>query len=136
MKPQPPPPQNHERTNINTTPSTGGDTPMALNLDIETYLSQLEDWDAPDEKKKEFIQTLWALLLTFAEIGFEIHPSQQAAKEGRKPSIKSPKTPENPSVLPPDVVYSRPYFRTQIIQNTDAKTATDIEELNIEERPS
>ena len=77
-----------------------------LHLDMETYLNQLDDWDhVSDEKKREFIETLWKILRQFAELGFGITSIQQAQKSGK------PK--ENPSISAGSVLYSRQSKRTQ-----------------------
>lgn len=64
--------------------------PLALHIDLEKYLGQLEDWDITRSQKEELIQTLWNVLLSFAEIGFEIHPVQRVLS--KKPDNLSGKT--------------------------------------------
>ena len=112
MKHHEPKPTAHEREPT-LTPK-----PLAVTLDLETYRAQLEDWDASDDQKTEFIKTMWELLLSFAQIGFEIHPAQIAQKTGRKkpskPAENKEKSKENATALAPDLLYSNPYIRTQI----------------------
>ncbi|MGH1351806.1 MAG: hypothetical protein ACRBBN_13520 [Methyloligellaceae bacterium] len=50
-------------------------TPLAI--DYEKYLACLEDMDASEEEKREFIEALWHILTHFVDIGFGVHPVQQ-----------------------------------------------------------
>ncbi len=63
-------------------PDTNPTSPprLTLTLDMEKYLSQIDDWDITETQKQEFIETLWGLLVSFAELGFEISPVEQALK--------------------------------------------------------
>lgn len=77
-----------------------------LHLDMKTYLNQLDDWDhVSDEKKREFVETLWKILRQFAELGFGITSAQQAQALG--------KTEEKPSIQAGSVLYSKQSERTQ-----------------------
>lgn len=117
MDHHPPPPQAHERE---PTATPRPPERLALTLDLETYLGQLEDWDIPENQKTEFIKTFWELLVSIAQIGFEIHPAQLAQQSGRQKSAKplenKGKTQEKAATPPPDLLYSKPYDRTQIIK--------------------
>ena len=46
----------------------------ALSLDIEYYQALLDDVDIPDTEKLELIETLWQIVVSFVELGFQIHP--------------------------------------------------------------
>lgn len=43
-----------------------------LTIDWELYAELLEDSDLTDVEKKEFIETLWSLVVSFVDLGFEI----------------------------------------------------------------
>lgn len=105
---------------------------LSLTLDLDAYLNQLEDWEISNEQKTEFILTLWKLMVSFAEIGFGIHPAQTANSTGRK----SLKTPENLSVSAPDMLYS-PHIK-RIQNNADLGAVIDGQsaEISGEETPS
>lgn len=87
---------------------------LALKLDVEKYLGQLKDWDVSEKQKSEFIAALWRLLLSFAELGFEIHPAQYVQKDisnsARKRlkdyPEKTSKTQEKPGVSAEKMLYS------------------------------
>lgn len=50
----------------------------SLQVDWEAYAPMLEASDMSDAEKREFIQTIWELVVSFVDLGFEIHPVQQA----------------------------------------------------------
>lgn len=49
-----------------------------LTLDVEYYQSFIDDVDISDEQKQELIETLWNIVVQFVDLGFGIHPLQQA----------------------------------------------------------
>jgi len=82
----------------------------ALTLDLEKYLAPLKDWDISEDQKTEFIYTLWNLLRNFAEIGFEIHPAQQALESTDKP----PEKPDLPALCAQYMLSSTPVNHTHL----------------------
>jgi len=50
----------------------------ALSIDWDLYLAHLEESDLSDAQKREFIQTLWSIVVSFVDLGFGTHPLQQA----------------------------------------------------------
>ncbi|MBI1494210.1 hypothetical protein [Halocynthiibacter styelae] len=52
--------------------------PPALNIDWDAYLPFFEDEDISDEHKRELIEALWSIMVSFVDLGFGIHPVQQA----------------------------------------------------------
>lgn len=55
---------------------------MALTVDFEMYKKLLNDSDWSDDKKQEFLETIWAMMVGFVDLGFGIHPLQAAGYEG------------------------------------------------------
>lgn len=110
-------------TTNNTQPETP--EPLALTLDVEKYLSQLEDWDISPEQKTEFIQTLWNILVSFAELGFEIHPAQLAQKAGELSVQKPPKLSEKPRVLGSDMLCFNPISSARIASEYNTASTND-----------
>lgn len=53
----------------------------ALSFDYEEYAPYLEDSDLTEEQKREFLETLWNIMVSFVDLGFGIHPVQQAGGE-------------------------------------------------------
>jgi len=54
----------------------------SLSIDWDLYGTYLEDSDLSDEQKREFIETLWSIVVSFVDLGFGIHPLQQALPDG------------------------------------------------------
>ena len=55
--------------------------PPSLQVDWEVYAQMLEASDWSDARKREFIETMWSLVMTFVDLGYGIHPIQQACGE-------------------------------------------------------
>lgn len=72
---------NNSNTHPPPTP-TNDDRPWpALTIDYQFYERMLEESDVSDEEKKAFIEVWWNLIVNFADLGFEIHPLQQACEQ-------------------------------------------------------
>lgn len=61
-------------TTLDTPVKTPQNEPQALMLDVEFYQSFLDDTDIPEDKKREFIEALWLVLVSIIDIGFEVKP--------------------------------------------------------------
>ena len=57
--------------------------PPKLSIDWELYGQYLEESDLNDTQKKELIETLWSIVVTFVDLGFGIEPTQQAMDAGK-----------------------------------------------------
>ncbi|MEM5474816.1 hypothetical protein [Pacificibacter sp. AS14] len=42
------------------------------------YLPFFEDEDISEDQKREMIEALWSIMVSFVDLGFGIHPVQQA----------------------------------------------------------
>lgn len=49
-----------------------------LTIDVEFYLKFLKESDAPESEKRQLIETIWSIVVSFVDLGFDIHPLQQA----------------------------------------------------------
>lgn len=49
-----------------------------LKIDWDLYAAMLDESDLTEDEKKEFIETLWSIVVAFVDLGFGIHPVQQA----------------------------------------------------------
>ena len=54
---------------------------MGLSIDFELYEQLLEDSDLSEEQKREYIETLWSIVVSFVDLGFNIHPVQQVCEQ-------------------------------------------------------
>lgn len=57
-------------------------TPPSLTIDWEVYAAMLEESDLPLEKQKELIETLWSLVVTVVDLGFDLNPVRQICGKG------------------------------------------------------
>lgn len=56
-------------------------TPYHLTIDWSLYESYLQDSDWPDDQKREFIETIWQIVVMFVDLGFGIESGQLALRE-------------------------------------------------------
>ena len=49
-----------------------------LTIDYALYDRYLEGVDLSDDKKREFLDAMWSVIVEFVMLGFEVHPAQQA----------------------------------------------------------
>jgi hypothetical protein len=72
-------------TNDEDAPDTEGQTPSqtypTLSIDWDLYGECLEESDLTDDQKREFIETLWSIVVSFVDLGFGIAPTQQACEQ-------------------------------------------------------
>lgn len=80
--------------------STDDIAAQAPRFDYETYAHFLEDTDLSESQKHEALETLWNIIVQFVELGFGVHPVQQAQNACGKLSDNSP----NPALAAPSVV--------------------------------
>lgn len=52
-----------------------------VTIDWERYREHLADWDVPDDVKREFIETMLAIVTGFVDLGFGLSPYQQSCGE-------------------------------------------------------
>lgn len=53
----------------------------ALTIDYELYERMLDESDVSDEEKRAFIEVWWNLIVNFVDLGFGVHPLQQACEQ-------------------------------------------------------
>lgn len=63
-----PKPPTHER----------GPPNLAIQFDAQEFAHFLDESDLTHEQKLEYIRTVWSIVLQFIDLGFGIHPLQQA----------------------------------------------------------
>ncbi|MGJ8572278.1 MAG: hypothetical protein ACSHXI_16430 [Hoeflea sp.] len=50
----------------------------ALTIDYALYERYLEESDLSEDQKREFLETLWSVIVGFVDLGFGVHPLQQS----------------------------------------------------------
>lgn len=51
-----------------------------IKVDYERYAHFLENSDASEDDKREFVQLIWNIVFSIASLGFSVHPVQAAQK--------------------------------------------------------
>ncbi|WAP67688.1 hypothetical protein [Jiella pelagia] len=47
-------------------------TRRPLELDADAYMSELDGFDMTEAQKRELLQTLWSIMRSFVDLGFEV----------------------------------------------------------------
>lgn len=53
-------------------PTDSPSTQPTVHLDVDEWLPYLDDPDATDEEKRQLIETLWGIVLSFVDLGWSI----------------------------------------------------------------
>lgn len=84
------------RAIFSTAQESGNAHRNILEVDFEKYQHFLDDSDLSDAQKREFLETIWSILLNFVDLDFGIHPMQQVTDEEEPKSVEySGKNPDN-----------------------------------------
>lgn len=70
-----------------------------LKVDVERYQSYLDDTDMTPAQKEEFLQAMWLTMVSFVELGFEVHPIQEVCGKDGQSDTQS-------GLSPPDALQS------------------------------
>jgi len=106
---------------------TGVKRPV-ITFDYSLYDHYLDDADLSDAQKREFLETMWNLIVELMSLGFDVHPVQQALDAcGKLPEHRS-----NPPISRPDAVQSNSQFFTSdfndAVQGSAPKAVERIQE--------
>ena len=63
-----------------------------LTVDVEKYQIFLDGADLTPEQKEEFLSAVWSVVVTFVELGFEVHPLQEVCGKDGDSVTRRPKT--------------------------------------------
>lgn len=55
--------------------------PPTLELDWEVYAQALEGSNLSDDEKRELIEIMWSIVVSFVDLGYGVHPVQQACEQ-------------------------------------------------------
>lgn len=55
-----------------------------VEIDIDKYQSYLDGSGLTPEQKDDFLRALWTIMVTFVDLGFGVHPVQQACGQVEK----------------------------------------------------
>lgn len=62
--------------------------PSTLTVDWRLYEHHLAEADLTDQEKREFIEALWYIIVSFVDLGFGIEPVQHAMKAAAMDDLK------------------------------------------------
>ncbi len=62
-----------------------------ITVDVRKYQSFLDESGLSEEKKEEFLQALWSIVVAFVEIGFGVHPLQEVCGQNSETGSQRPK---------------------------------------------
>lgn len=54
---------------------------QSVGFDTEYYQSFLDDYDIPEDQKRELIEALWAIIAQLIDLGFGVHPINSVQDE-------------------------------------------------------
>ena len=92
-----------------TTEDAKPDRPI-LHIDFALYESHLKDSDLSEAEKQAFLESLWDIIVGFVDLGFGVHPLQQACEQELDLS----------SLMATDVISSKKgYPKTQFSEAAD-----------------
>lgn len=75
----------------NKTGETTDQRSQALGFEADEFQRLIDDVNIPDEQKREFLKTLWNIVVTFVDLGFGMEATQQAMR----PLIDIPPDPKS-----------------------------------------
>tara|TARA_R110000796_G_scaffold45616_43_gene110494 strand:+ start:24179 stop:24526 length:348 start_codon:yes stop_codon:yes gene_type:complete len=65
------------RDNLRLTETFSSSAKRIVTLDLEKYQGHLDGLDVSDERKEEFLRAMFSIVMTFVDLGFEVHPLQE-----------------------------------------------------------
>lgn len=58
----------------------------SVGIDVDYYQGLIDDPDIPEARKRELIEIIGSIVMSFIDLGFGVHPVQLALQEGDKPN--------------------------------------------------
>jgi hypothetical protein len=59
---------------------------LSLSFDVEAYMQYVQEFDLTDAQSREVLSALWSCMVGFVDLGFRIHPVQQAREAVHEPT--------------------------------------------------
>ena len=66
-----------------------------LSIDVARYQEYLDGSDLTPEQKEEFLKAVWSIVVTFVELGYGVHPLQEACGKDDEGHDRGPQTARN-----------------------------------------
>lgn len=78
----------------NETSAPSAKSQPVITVDYEAYAHLLDDADLSEDDKRELLQALWSIICSFVQLGYGVHPAQQACgkllENSPKPALTAP----------------------------------------------
>lgn len=71
-----------------------------VTLDVSLFEEYLADSDLTDDQKHEFLTVLWSIIVGFVDLGFGIHPVQQALASASSEAASEKSAVDDVSLIP------------------------------------
>lgn len=71
----------HDKHPTNSAETNGTGSYKTLTIDWALYEGTLKDSGLSEAEKREFLEALWSIIVSFVDLGFGIHPLQQAGDQ-------------------------------------------------------
>ena len=55
-----------------------------VRVDVERYQAYLDGTNMTEAQKEEFLQAIWMVIISFVELGFDVHPLQEVCGKPRE----------------------------------------------------
>lgn len=68
---------------------------QGLEVDIAKYQTMIDDPALSEEEKRQFIEALWKILVTFVDLGFDLHSAKVACGKLGPETIEDCSAPRN-----------------------------------------
>lgn len=88
MNPRPPINDRSIRDTFRSAHDSEAPARNVVQVDYEKYLHFLDDEDLDESQKITLLESLWSILLSFVDLGFGIHPVQQAIEDKKEISVE------------------------------------------------
>lgn len=75
---------NEKDTGIETSATFNVAAKPSLTIDIDKYQAYLDGADLTLAQKEEFLRALWSIIVALVDLGFGVHPVQQACGQVEK----------------------------------------------------
>lgn len=59
--------------------------PRPIPFDVARYLHFIDDQPLSEDQKRQMTEALWAIVIGFVDLGFGVHPAQQACGKVEEP---------------------------------------------------
>lgn len=87
-------------------------TRPVVEFDYTRYAEMLEETEMADDDKRALIEALWSVITGFVEMGFGVHPVQQAMEESAYSSVSCGKLSINAGADSPRSLHSTKVLET------------------------